>query len=45
MPNLEEIMNFVNGERNEEDRSRLLKSALEVVEKNKIHVNCFKKGD
>jgi hypothetical protein len=43
-PTLEEIMNFLNGEKNEEDKNSLLKSAIEVVEKNKIGVNCFKKG-
>ena len=37
-------MNFVNGEKSEEDRQAMLKSALDVVERNKIHVNCFKKG-
>jgi len=43
-PTLEEIMNFMNGEKTEEDKNSLLKSAIEVVEKNKIRINCFKKG-
>jgi hypothetical protein len=44
-PNLEEIMNFINGEKNEDDKSILLTSAIEVVEKNKIKVKCFNKGN
>ena len=43
-PTLEEIISFMNGEKNEEDKNQMLKSAINIVEKNKIHVNCFKKG-
>lgn len=44
-PTLEEILNFLNGEKNEEDKNILLRNALEIVEKNKVKVIYFKKGD
>ena len=35
---------FINGESNEEEKNKMLQSAIDNVEKNKINVNCFKKG-
>ena len=43
-PTLEEIIMFINGESNEEEKNKMLQSAIDNVEKNKINVNCFKKG-
>jgi len=44
-PTLEEIMNFMNGEKTEEEKQEFLKNALEVVQKNQIKPDCFKKGE
>ena len=34
----------LSAEKSEEDRNKMLKKAIDIVEKNKINVNCFVKG-